>query len=111
MKAVIFTGSRKYNNTRLVASKVIKYSYNNIIIHGACPTGLDKIVDTFGRLLNRAIISMPAQWNIHNKMVGPIRNDDMINVLLSLGNCGYDICVEGFPLPDSKGTYNMIKKS
>jgi len=54
---------------------------------------------------------MPADWNRWGKSAGPRRNTEMLKVLLALVDCGYHGSVEAFPLPNSIGTYDMIRKA
>lgn len=110
MKAVIFTGSRDYSDWGKVTKTLHKYPKGTIIIHGAAK-GLDSIAGQIAEAYVCKTISMPAQWNELGKAAGPKRNQEMLNVLLALGNCGYEIYVEAFPLELSIGTYDMIKRS
>lgn len=52
-------------------------------------------------------IAMPAQWNRDGKSAGPIRNEAMLDVLLALNHCGYEVSVQAFSLPQSVGTAHM----
>ncbi len=105
MKAVIVTGSRNWTDEEAIA-KALEASKPDIVIHGNA-RGADSIAHKLsaGR---REIIPMPAQWHRDGKRAGPFRNARMLAVLLALRECGYDVEVLAFPLPDSIGTPHMI---
>ena len=56
-------------------------------------------------------VPMPAQWKTRGKSAGPDRNTEMLNVLLALRECGYDVEVLAFVLPSSRGTWDMVRKA
>lgn len=107
MKAIIFTGSRVWADFKTVKEVLTKYSKDDIIIHGNAK-GLDSIVDYIARKNNMIVISMPAQWDQYHKAAGSKRNEEMLNVLVALGHCGYEISVETFPTKSSRGTLHMM---
>ena len=111
MKAVIFTGTRYLKKYSIVNPIFFKYKKEDIIIHGDCPNGLDRMIKFLSEQFDRNCISMPAQWDKHGNYAGPKRNQEMLNTLVALSNCGYEPFVEAFPHSSSKGTYNMIKKA
>lgn len=109
--AVIVTGSREWADYGAVATLLWKLEYGTIVIHGAAK-GADQCASTFctssGRLRE---IAMPAQWDRHGTRAGPIRNAEMLKVLLALRECGYCVRVEAFPLPGSVGTWDMVRRA
>ena len=108
MNAVIFTGSRKWTRWDVVNKVIEEHPADTIVIHGAAE-GLDSIVNELAKRRNMTIIPCPAQWDTLGKSAGPKRNIEMLNILISLQNCGYEVSVEAFPLEDSIGTKHMIK--
>jgi hypothetical protein len=69
-----------------------------IVVHGACPTGVDAIVDRW--LRDRPILGVelerhPANWSRNGRAAGPIRNTEMVNL-------GADMCL-AFPGPVEPG--------
>lgn len=48
------------------------------VIHGACPTGADKIADIWCKKNNVPVKPFPANWDKYGKAAGPIRNKQMV---------------------------------
>lgn len=107
MKAVIFTGSRNWKREDIVSKILEEYPIDTIVIHGAAK-GLDSIVHELAKKRNMPVIPCPAQWDKLGRSAGPKRNIEMLTILLSLQNCGYEVSVEAFPLPGSIGTKHMV---
>jgi hypothetical protein len=49
-----------------------------VIVHGACPTGVDGVFDEAARLSGLATEPHPADWDRHGRAAGPIRNGEMV---------------------------------
>lgn len=64
-----------------------------VIRLGACPTGVDLMVELFCIARGIKYQRYPAKWDLYGKSAGPIRNRDMI--------IGADICCS---FPGGKGT-------
>src|ERR1700754_3185706 len=79
-----------------------------IVVHGACPTGVDAYVDTMwaGFQLDPedpdyAVIERhPAEWSRYGKQAGMVRNHAMVAF-------GADLCL-AFPRPKSAGTLGCL---
>lgn len=59
-------------------------------------------------------IAMPAPWLEFERLgkrnkAGMFRNEQMLQVLLALGRCEHMIAVEAWPLPQSIGTFGMMR--
>jgi len=108
--AIIFTGSRDWLDKEKV-EKVLeawsKTSSELIVIHGDA-RGLDALAEISAKEQGITTIPMPAQWKEYGKKAGTTRNKDMLELLLCLKRCGYNIFVEAFPLEHSIGTKHMI---
>lgn len=51
-----------------------------IVVHGACKTGTDMIVDKWGEVNPTVVIRRhPADWPTYGRRAGPIRNREMHN--------------------------------
>lgn len=73
------------------------------VVHGACPTGADQVVDRWARRREDdgvVVEEHPAQWGRFAKAAGPIRNQDMVDR-------GADLCI-GFIRGASLGTRNCL---
>src|SRR5678809_461120 len=60
---------------------------------------------------NAIPLLIPARWKTLRKSAGPIRNQLMLDILLSLKRSGYEVEVLGFPLEDSVGTWDMMQRA
>lgn len=107
MKAIIVTGSRDWDD-RCAIEHALGRACPDIIIQGGA-SGADDMADNWAiRTLAAESITMPAQWGTHGKKAGPLRNAEMLKVLLALKECGYEVAVYAFPLPSSRGTWSMV---
>lgn len=110
---ILITGSREWTDKEKILKEVEKaandyYQDDITIVHGACPTGADKIADELNYFddypeVQITIERHPANWNKHGKGAGPIRNQKMVNL-------GADICL-AFICPNSKGTKDCIERA
>lgn len=79
-----------------------QFPAGTVLIHGAA-RGADKLADEIGKELGFEIIACPADWNLHGRAAGPIRNEQMLKHKPDL--------VLAFPLEDSRGTWDMVRKA
>lgn len=99
---ILVTGTRApldEAQERLVADELRRAAEGRtgvVVVHGACPTGVDAFVDELCRDLNIATESHPADWRQHGKAAGPLRNRAMVEA-------GAAVCL-AFPLGPSRGT-------
>lgn len=115
MKAVIVTGDRHAEAdgwwTCIATQLQISAGYDRlVVIHGAA-RGIDSIADQVcADYPSMAPIPMPAQWNLYGNKAGPIRNEQMLIVLMKLQNHGYTVSVLAFhdQIGESKGTKHMV---
>jgi hypothetical protein len=106
LRAVVVTGSRKWDDYDTVSAAIGK---PDLIIHGDAQ-GADRLASHRADVKGIAVLPMPAQWENLGKTAGPIRNDEMVNVAKALRSCGWEVTCEAFPLPESKGTLDMMQK-
>lgn len=109
---ILVTGSREWTDdeviTKALSGLMEEELKDCVLIHGDA-AGADKIADQTVRAWQSmwggwCIDRYPALWDLHGKAAGPIRNAQM----LTEGKP--DICL-AFPLPGSKGTWDMIRKA
>ena len=113
MKAIIITGSREWTDQEPIRAVLLNALLSCeclIVVHGACE-GADMSAEFFCREMGIRSLLMPAKWKRDGKQAGPLRNSEMINVAHSLAFCGYDVEVHAFPMPNSKGTWDLVRKS
>ena len=63
--------------------------------------GMDKLGEQLAEKLGLKVVRFPAQWDLHGRAAGPIRNESMANY----GDIAIVIMVQG----GSGGSKNMIK--
>ena len=78
----------------------LKESGEIVIVHGACPRGVDMLADRYSRRNNYKCIQFRADWDSLGRSAGPERNKRMCDF------SDYFIC---FWNGSSRGTMNMIQ--
>ena len=102
---VLICGGREYDDARAMAN-AFDYlrerfpSYNPIIIHGGA-RGADTLAHIEARRRGWATAEMAANWQVHGKAAGPIRNGWMLNLRPDL--------VLAFP--GGNGTADMVRQA
>lgn len=81
-----------------------------LVIHGDAD-GADRLAGNHFTRAGLRVIPVPAQWKRDGKSAGPIRNAHMLDMLLALRACGYEVAVYAFPGPESKGTWDMVRRA
>jgi hypothetical protein len=104
---VLVTGSRDWVDTQLLKDALVA-ARATVVIHGDA-RGADRIAKDVARSLGLTERAYPAQWNIHGRKAGPLRNQQMldeehteaepINLVLA------------FPMPGSIGTWDMVRRA
>lgn len=111
MNRLLITGSRDWTNKTEIELAIRKAIGSRsgmwILIHGACPTGADKIAaDIFSRECSWPIEAYPADWLQFGKRAGFVRNAYMVGL-------GADLCL-AFIKNQSKGatmTANLAEEA
>ncbi len=110
MRIILVTGSRDWKHAGLILHPLVN-SKPDLIIHGACPTGVDAITERWARSCKIFTIPMPAQWKKHGKSAGPKRNGNMVAALHNFRACGHYCEVLAFPMGTSPGTRDCMGKA
>ena len=71
-----------------------------VLVHGAA-RGADQLAAAIGKSMGFTLEPHPAQWSVHGKAAGPIRNKEMVDL-------GADL-VLAFPRGSSRGTRGCMK--
>jgi hypothetical protein len=108
MKAIIVTGSRDWQDVDAIAT-MLDQERPDVVIHGAA-RGADYLAGQLAENRGMIEIPMPAQWDTLGKRAGAARNSMMGNVLAAMGECGHTVHVHAFPMPTSRGTWDMVKR-
>lgn len=107
LRAIIVSGTRRLRKVAPIADALGSIDVKTLIIHGDAE-GVDRLAADFFRDNGFSVVAMPAMWKRDGNTAGPIRNQAMLEVLLSLRDCGYDVAVHAFPCDESKGTWHMV---
>lgn len=114
MRRVLITGSREWPKVyqRIVSVTLLaeldyvrRMSMALTIVHGACPTGVDKFADEWC-YMNRESVEIerhPADWNLLGKSAGFKRNEHMVSL-------GADKCL-AFIFNKSRGASHCADKA
>lgn len=71
-----------------------------VLVHGGA-RGADQLAAAVGKSMGFVLEPHPAQWNVHGKAAGPIRNKEMVNL-------GADLML-AFPRGTSRGTRGCMQ--
>jgi hypothetical protein len=77
MKVMFVTGGRDYTPTedeKREFLKVVREYGIDILVHGACPTGVDSWASKIAEDAMLWVVAVPAPWKRHGKFAGPKRN-------------------------------------
>lgn len=108
MKKIIIAGSRNFNDFSLLDYEVKKFILENfnkedeIEIVSGTAAGADKLGERFAEKYNFPVKKFPANWDLHGKKAGPIRNEEMAKYATH--------CIV-FWDGESRGTKNMIENA
>lgn len=100
-KRILVTGSRDWDDEETIRDALFKAAVEMfgdgmpILVSGRCPTGADAIAEKIVWSWNWVVEPHPADWFVHGKRAGFIRNAEMVNL-------GADICL-AFIKNNSKG--------
>lgn len=101
---ILVFGGRDYNDQAMVfgvLDMIAEERVINAIIQGDCPTGADKLARMWAITRNHHCDSYPANWRVHGKAAGPIRNQQMIDEGRPTMGLGF---------PGGKGTADMARR-
>lgn len=98
---VIIAGGRDFNDFNLLCEKCDKIlsRQTDIEIVSGRAKGADQLGEKYARLRGYPIKMLPANWNLHGKQAGYIRNVEMAE---------YSDALIAFWNQESKGTEHMI---
>ena len=106
MLRVLICGGRHYADFERIKATLVELGGKetiSVVIHGAAD-GADCLGALAAQELGIPLIAVPADWRKHGNAAGPIRNQQMIdehspNLVLA------------FPDPQSKGTWDMVRRA
>ncbi len=103
MKVLVF-GSRRWIEQTPIERRLRQLPSGTTIVHGAA-AGADNIAGYVAGLLGLPVKPYPANWVLHGKAAGPIRNQFMLD-----DNPDLDLAL-GFILKGSPGSTDMLRRA
>lgn len=101
---LIIAGSRdlfiSVEELKIIVEKYLNFSDIKIIVSGNC-SGIDKIGEQLAKANNLELLLFPADWNVHGKCAGPMRNKKMAE--------NADCAVIVVNKENSRGSLNMYE--
>lgn len=100
---ILVCGSREGVPLEVVAKELSQFPPQTILVQGGC-RGVDQMAAAIAKELDFQVKTYPANWEVHGKLAGPIRNRDMYDLEkpdLTIGFCDR--------LENTKGTKHMIE--
>lgn len=76
---IVVSGSRSITNyhrvKRAIETAIRLWEPRTVeIMHGDCPTGVDRLAQQYAESIGLTVYKKPAEWDAHGKAAGPIRN-------------------------------------
>lgn len=99
---VLVCGSRHFNNEELMEDVLKQFNITTVIEGEA--RGADTLARKYAERHGLDVLPFPAQWDLHGKAAGSIRNTQMLKE-------GKPELVIAFLHEDSRGTLNMINQA
>lgn len=105
---LLVTGDRNWRDAQrvhdaLIATRTTHHEEEVVLISGDA-RGADTYADVIGQLLGFTVERYPADWNVHGRAAGPIRNQQMLE-------SGVDYCIAFHDdLGSSRGTRDMVER-
>lgn len=102
---ILVTGSRHWTDRDAIASGLFSQSRGApaTLIHGAA-LGADSLAAEIAASWGWEVRAFPADWDKYGKAAGPIRNQQMLD------EADPDVVI-AFPMPDSRGTLDMMNRA
>lgn len=107
---ILVTGSRGWTDDQAIVDAMLDLKNwhpfvweDVVIVHGACPTGADYLVNLWANNVGIKTEKHPADWKKYGRAAGPKRNQQMVDL-------GADV-VLAFRNPGSRGTQDCINRA
>jgi len=103
-RSIIVCGGRDYKDAMCVSRVLDSIAPDTIIEGGA--RGADELARKWASGRDTQVLEIEANWKVHGKAAGPIRNREMLDRLLPMPG---PIAVVAFP--GGRGTANMVRQA
>ncbi len=108
---IIITGPRDLWPWETVREEFEGLPAGTTIVHGACPTGVDKVADTTAKALGLTVVPYPAEWKVYGPSAGPVRNEVMAVEQRDADACWVFARVGFDPQQRRSGTADMARRA
>jgi hypothetical protein len=104
-RRLLICGDREWTDERPIVALLAQCEPGTVVIHGAA-RGADSIAGRVAKEFGLEVEPYPADWTVHGKAAGPIRNSQMLTE-------GRPTEVHAFhtDITRSKGTKDMVTKA
>lgn len=99
---VIIAGGREFNDYEAVKQAIADSNFEITEVISGGATGADALGERYATEFNIKLTIFPADWNMHGRAAGPIRNREMAE---------YGEALIAFWDGQSRGTKNMIAEA
>lgn len=100
---LLICGSRHWTDYKMIYEHLKEAKGIEVVIQGGA-RGADRLAKMAAKKLKISVMTFEAEWKKHGKAAGPIRNQKMLDE-------GKPSEVWAYPLPDSKGTWDMVERA
>lgn len=97
---ILVTGGRDYSDFHMVVHALRQMPEDATLVHGEARGADSLCAEWWSDIHQRQIEGHPAQWALHGKAAGAIRNQEMLD-------SGVDLCLA---FPGGKGTADMVRR-
>lgn len=99
---ILVCGDRHWNDYKIIRRELLNFPKGTVIIHGKAK-GADSIAGAIALELDFKVEEYSAEWNVHGRAAGPIRNRKMLYEGMPDIVLAFHKNIEG-----SKGTKDMV---
>jgi len=101
-------GGRHWQNLDAVLRELLTFPSDTTVVHGGC-RGADRLAGEAAELIGFPCVVFPADWDLHGRAAGMIRNRQMLAYLLQRRSAGEQVAGIAFhtDVENSRGTRQM----
>lgn len=107
---VLICGDRNWDNKTVIVNALKDLPKNTVVLEGGC-RGADLLAKDVATDLGLTVLEFPAQWDVHGKAAGPIRNSEMLSYVDMAGNKVELVMAFHANISKSKGTADVVRKA
>ncbi len=108
---ILVTGSRTWTDRDLLGETLADLARTTpdtpgkrtALMHGACPQGADALAAELAHEWGWVVLPRPAEWHIHGRLAGPVRNGEMVAETKAFAERGTAVRVAAFTMPCKPG--------